>query len=1066
MTNRRRSSTIKSALSSLLGHDNGRRHSTTSMANEKGKRRHTHANIQTSSGSASGSGSASASGTNNSTTGAAAGSTINNHTSPQSPNHNRPLIRATSPDFRGEDRRKPSMVDDDGSVLEFDDGSVHSDALKYLPESFNKEYLAEYLRNRGFLHPKPVLNRDDFSIGVATSGDVVFLPTVSTNDDEYLARLNGLRGESNNEIGVDDMDDVEQQTPTSANSNSNGNQNSTSGTEMGGRRAVDEYLDMQRPSNGNSSEPGSSSSQRRPSGSATNRTIEMDASMVSFSVAVILSVKNPMKLSDVKVELCSRIRIYWHAGVPPTKTFFEEFYQAGYINWCLNDTNYDVYIPSMVSPDMQIIERQNNRQVQIFKNKPIEERFYTDKNRIKAQFLDELNNSRPQMLEPGNYVFLLPVIFSNHVPETTYLPSARVSYKLKVGTKCLDTSVKRSLSSSSLSHNTSLNIPISTASSTSSLASLKDMESDVKGLSSSPPHKGVNLFKKVKNHLHLPNNHQAKLPEIEEPREMYSEYSVKVIRTPPPISISTANKPIYINRVWSDALSYEISFASKYVSLNSKVPIKIKLAPIAKNIFVKRVRVSITEKVTFVSKNLEYEYDQIDPVAKDPYNPYYLDFTSKRRKERNLALLEVRTKEKGSRALREEIVDNCTNDNLLSFGSVKDDKNKGEEIPIVEPITMETTLDFPSFLDLDKKSAKVIPPYGIDVYTGIANPELQQATHHKTGVLGVLANIKNSTDSNISPSKSSSSSDRYGNNNNINLESAKNKNLISKFHQTKFKVNSQQEILHHTKLNRCKRGLYLDSLHYTNIHVRHKLEVMLRISKPDPENPAKLRHYEVLIDTPVFLVSEQCNTGNMELPTYDMATTTTTTEQTPLPNAAHLSAPPTFEEAISVPASPIGSPIGSPVMSPSYDPELLSIQQLNLSRSTSFSGPSIQLDAASGSFDYNSGNGLPKPGSHRPSISAEASSGRFSNLDRIMATQMSSPPALPRDLLQIRRPSDTAMSPRTSTPTSPTSRPLAETNPFFKKDYSLTTKATNEDGAIPPHATPSKDPPTYEEAVL
>lgn len=1072
-SSRRRSSTIKSALSSLLhGHSNGSGHHGKDSAYA---RRHS-----TNSISANGSDTSVRSKLSSHGTGSAANARVPSRTPNKS--STMPDVQSNSTGHLNDTMRNArydstrysrSFATDDENAIEFDDQntSLNSDpsGLTPLPESFNKEYLAEYLHNRGFLNPKSVETRENFSIGIATSGDVIFLPTVSSNDDEYLARLNGVgSGESNMELDQGAMDD-----------------------ELTGDDFViqDGVLQRQQQNQGHSATDNSSStavaspsgtqSDVPDSGAYQNRSLEFDASMVSFSVAVILSVKSPIKLTDLKVELSSRVRIYWHAGVPPTKTFFEEFYQAGYVNWNLNDTNYDVFVPTTVSSNTQIVERHNNTPTKIFRNKPISERYYTDKSKLKRQYLDSLLDCEGHLLEAGDYVYLLPVIFSNHIPESTYLPSARISYKLKIGTRAIGSSIKRAGSTGSSLSIGQQNQPISSHSSTSSLSSLRDMDHEGKANSSASPHKGLsgNLLKKVKNHLHLPHN-QVKPGEIEESRELYTEYPIKVIRTPPPISISTANKPIYINRVWSDSLSYEISFASKYVSLNSRVPIKIKLAPIAKNICVKRVRVSITEKITFVSKNLEYEYDQVDPVAKDPYNPYYLDFTSKRRKERNLALLEVRTKPKGSRALREEIVENCVNDNLLSFGEIKE-PGKADSIPLVEPVSIETRLDFPSYMDLDKRHAKNIPPYGIDVYTAIANPEEQQSTsHHKSSVIGILTGIKNSTDSGSSPSKANSDKNT-NNSSSAETESAARRQTVSRFHQTSIKANSHPNVKFHTRLNKCKRGLYLDSLHYTNVHARHKLEVMLRISKPDPENPSKLRHYEVLIDTPVFLVSDQCNTGNMELPTYDMATTVTSTDLTPIPNATNLAPPPTFEEAISVPASPFqspaASPIGSPVMSPSYDPELLSIQQLNLSRSTSFSGPSVHLENTNTGTGGSSVGGISllQPGSsHRPSISAEASSGRYSNLDRLMfaSSQTSPPPPLPMDIMQGRRASDAAAvsSSYTNPEQSPRIPIIVETNPFFKKDYTLTPRSNEpeaDDNSTTPGQLPSKDPPTYEEAV-
>lgn len=164
---------------------------------------------------------------------------------------------------------------------------------------------------------------------------------------------------------------------------------------------------------------------------------------------------------------------------------------------------------------------------------------------------------------------------------------------------------------------------------------------------------------------------------------------------------------------------------------------------------------------------------------------------------------------------------------------------------------------------MDKRTAKIIPPYGIDAYTSIPNPEHAVAngpSHRRPSVIGFLSGHKGS--------KSHEENEKPV--------------YDPKFHQTIIKSNSGLPVKTHTRLNTPKRGLYLDSLHFSNVYCRHKLEIMLRISKPDPECPSKLRHYEVLIDTPIFLVSEQCNSGNMELPTYDMATMEGKGNQVPL----------------------------------------------------------------------------------------------------------------------------------------------------------------------------------------
>lgn len=813
-------------------------------------------------------------------------------------------------------------------------------------KSFGKEFLSEYLTERGLLEPRVMVENDDFKISIATSGESIFLPTMSCNDDEYLARLNGLRSGEEEAVEIDPDYMVDAPGDTSFSSALSTNEdlvaaadNLRADTEVSSGLACE----INQTVSAGSRNPNSGCTE--PAISNTSAAVGIDNSMASYTLAVILSLSKPTRFSSIKADLCSRVRVYWHTGVPPTKTFYEEYYCAGSLNWVLNSENLNLFVPSNVSSTEKIIENNRNvRQIKLFKSNSDSERMYLDKNKTRRDMLKTIDSEDSQLFQPGDYVFIIPVAFSNHIPECLYLPSARINYRFRLVTKVMETTDDKVPNKKDRVEKTE-----------KAQQSLKVPDTINQKISSNT------LLKKIKNNLHLANPHHLK-ENGEDIHEIYSEYPINIVRTPPPISISTANKPIYINRVWTNALSYEISFAQKYVSLGSKVPIKIKLAPLTKSIYLKRIRVSVVEKVTFVSKDYAYEYDQIDPVAKDPYNPYFTDFAAKRKKERNISLLEVRTREKGSRAIREEIVENSHDDNLLAYSCMQDD-NKRDSVGINEPLTIDTVLDFPKYEEMDKKAAKVVPPYGIDLYTLIPNPEIASNQHatHRGGVIGFLAGRRNSM-----PSLPKNSKEQ--------VPQPVQPSIDQRFHETTFQNNAGVPVKFHTRLNKAKRGLYLDSLHFSNVYSRHKLEIMLRISKPDERDPKRLRHYEVLIDTPIFLVSDLCNSGNMELPTYHMATSAPLDPQ----ELAMSTAPPTFEEAISIPASPLQSPVSSPFSSPTvrayHDPDDLSIKQLSLSRSASMSGPSLSDRAALGASSM--------------SLSSSVDSNyKFNNLDRLLSSQ-------------------------------------------------------------------------------
>lgn len=749
------------------------------------------------------------------------------------------------------------------------------------PPPSAKEFLIEYLTQRGLLRPKTIYERPELKISLSSSGDHVFLPTMSCNDDEYLARLNGFREDEDFEI----LDSAESRENNSRDDGiiEEGSFRPASNGNLRPRSSAISFRD--------------NNPFRQPSRNAQSPPpLEMDESMAPLTIAVIVSIPKHTEISTVETQLCSLVRIHWYAGVPPTRSFQEENYNAGTLNWSLGTDNMNVFIPLNVSSKEKIIENNRNiRQMSLFRNNVDGERIYLERGRIRRDLIKEATGKKPQTMQPGDYVYIIPTAFHNHIPESLYLPSARVHYRFCIATRMQD-GESRSLSPQQQK----------------AIEEERQQEAEINS------HKKFGILKKIKGN-HSPNGLSPTRNTSEDPNEVYTEYPIYVIRTPPPISISTANKPIYIDRVWTDSLTYEVSFGQKYVALGSKVPVTIKLQPLSPDVFVKRVRISIVERITFVSKNCEFEYDQVDPVARDPYNPYFHEFSSKRKKERSLSLLEVRSRDKGARAIKEEIIENCVDDNLLSYNT------DGS----TDPLHIETNLDFPCYEDLDKNTAKQVPPYGVDAYANIPNPEaanasfsghhgLQQSSNNNTptrrsSVMGFLANRKSS----LSPaSKNNSSDSRRKSSSSQPSYNQSRSPQDPRFHETKLKSGRGITVKKHTRLNKPRRGLYLDSLHFTNIHSRHKLEVMLRISKPDSIDPTKMRHYEVLIDTPIFLISEKCSEGNMELPTYSDAVNDPLAPSRP----QNLIAPPTFEEAISVPASPIQSPLASPLGSPSASP--------------------------------------------------------------------------------------------------------------------------------------------------
>ncbi|KAK6333382.1 hypothetical protein TWF718_011196 [Orbilia javanica] len=55
---------------------------------------------------------------------------------------------------------------------------------------------------------------------------------------------------------------------------------------------------------------------------------------------------------------------------------------------------------------------------------------------------------------------------------------------------------------------------------------------------------------------------------------------------------------------------------------------------------------------------------------------------------------------------------------------------------------------------------------------------------------------------------------------------------------------------------------------YKNIQVHHWIKIVMRLSKVDPNDPSKRRHFEISIDSPFHILSCKCSHANISLPAY------------------------------------------------------------------------------------------------------------------------------------------------------------------------------------------------------
>lgn len=327
---------------------------------------------------------------------------------------------------------------------------------------------------------------------------------------------------------------------------------------------------------------------------------------------------------------------------------------------------------------------------------------------------------------------------------------------------------------------------------------------------------------------------------------------VNIVRGPPLRAVTTTDKPIFVNKVWNNVLNYEISFPQKFVRLGSELPIKIKLVPLTKDLCVKRIKVNVQENITYVSKNLCYEYEEKYLNTMNISDRHQLDNIHT---PKCITLFELRTKEKPSQAVKQYVVkqaaDTKHRDNLLSNCFASEAAADPEFVDIVGPLAVSTYLNFFNCYKLLRDTG--------DGYVR----DLQQ------GLKPIL----------------------------------KQNHLVNRKLETRI-INSSTEIdtVPTIQEPRTSVGFYPDSSNNKYISVSHKLQIMLRISKQDEADPDKTRHYEIVIDTPVFLLNHLCVSENIELPTYESAVQ----NGSPL-TTDHL---PTFAEAVVI------SPMASPTLAP------------------------------------------------------------------------------------------------------------------------------------------------------
>lgn len=576
---------------------------------------------------------------------------------------------------------------------------------------------------------------------------------------------------------------------------------------------------------------------------------------INHTFAVILKLDRRHLLNPLlKLKFASLCDIDWVNGIPDfdsKKTVFSESYKVSKdLIWNLSLDRPDCFIPFEEEPkshpesidnmdDLKFMDdsesstttdsKENNIVISPTPSqelKKLESYNYKERATLDQSILDmddefHFHNTShsSRQFDPGYYVFLLPILFPPTMAETVTSPLGSVSYNLSVKVQPfigadLKPPQQALFSTSPILTNKFLNSPLVPVTSPSSPPPLSSLSPN------------TNKFLKTLKHVGGSNDRKKDDDNVKE-----YHFELPVIRLTPPDSITTINKSVYVNKIWNDSLNYEITFPKKYVSMSSiddditsSFDLKIKIMPLVKKIFMKRIKVNMIEKITYASRNLKYEYDYGKENAQE-----------KGVKERIIPLFEVKTKEKAntkSVAMRTEVVKNCIEDNLLT--SCYEDYKPSKRAKV------DDLKDEDTFIT---NTVKITCPLTFYI-------------KNDTMIKNLKSTVVNNSNNNDSDVESLTS-----------IDSQKHLSASSSFISmlSKSTIQQQQQLSKKDDTNQQfkeKYGLYPDISGFGNINIKHRLQICFRISKfENPENlkpgddPNKLHHYEVIVDTPVVLKS-------------------------------------------------------------------------------------------------------------------------------------------------------------------------------------------------------------------
>lgn len=322
-----------------------------------------------------------------------------------------------------------------------------------------------------------------------------------------------------------------------------------------------------------------------------------------------------------------------------------------------------------------------------------------------------------------------------------------------------------------------------------------------------------------------------------------SNFELPMVRTPPSPENALADKPIYINRIWNDTLQYVITFPRKHASLGNEHIINVKVVPMKKNVVLKRIKFNILEKTTYLSQDMTQEYE---------YNGDGSSMIKNNGKDRVILLCDLRTKPKGQsfefpEPFKTEII-KCPDDNLLNVCYESSSKFLSSgDVAIASSLDMNVALPF-----LTSRADRVFPSA---TFSELDKSQIRRQSS--------LVNI----DPHLHPDCDSSpvigTFETNIDNSNTNFKGKRSK---MKLNSSRFAAGLQVDREEGSTVK--SKALAPDS-NFRHIQISHRLQVAFRISCPESLDNDKLHHYEIVVDTPVNLLSSKCKDESIQLPQYE-----------------------------------------------------------------------------------------------------------------------------------------------------------------------------------------------------